>query len=225
MIYIMGDIHGRLDRFQEVMRQINLRKEDHLYVLGDVIDRYPDGLRILRNLLKRSNVTVLLGNHEHMMLEALTKDHPNNKYIERWYNNGGAVTHRAWKHCTKAYREEMMEAIKNLPLQCEVQVNGKTYLLVHGAPKGCFHKYNDEVMDSVWGRIEPYRAMPKGKTVIFGHTPTCKYQHVMPMSIWYGDDKIGVDCGCAYGLGGRLACLRLDDMEEYYSSAIGLKKK
>lgn len=99
MIYIMGDIHGRLDRFQEVMRQINLRKEDHLYVLGDVIDRYPDGLRILRNLLKRSNVTVLLGNHEHMMLEALTKDHPNNKYMERWYNNGGAVTHRAWKHC------------------------------------------------------------------------------------------------------------------------------
>ena len=134
MVYVLSDIHGRMDRFREVMRQINLKKEDHLYVLGDVIDRYPDGLRILRNLLKRSNVTVLLGNHEHMMLEALTKDHPNNKYIERWYNNGGAVTHRAWKHCTKAYREEMMEAIKNLPLQCEVQVNGKTYLLVHGAP-------------------------------------------------------------------------------------------
>ena len=80
MVYVLSDIHGRTDRFREVMRQINLRKEDHLYVLGDVIDRYPDGLRILRNLLKRSNVTVLLGNHEHMMLEALTKDHPNNKY-------------------------------------------------------------------------------------------------------------------------------------------------
>ena len=27
---------------------------------------------------------------------------------------------------------------------------------------------------------------------------------------------IGIDCGCAY-LDGRLGCLRLDDMQEFYS--------
>ena len=45
------------------------------------------------------------------------------------------------------------------------------------------------------------------------------------MGIYYGEDRIGIDCGsgypqtpdselCAYG---RLACLRLDDGKEFYS--------
>ena len=39
------------------------------------------------------------------------------------------------------------------------------------------------------------------------------------MTIYYGKDKIGIDCGSGYpeGSQGRLACLRLDDMQEFYS--------
>ena len=29
--------------------------------------------------------------------------------------------------------------------------------------------------------------------------------------------RIGIDCGCAWGTDGRLGCLRLDDMQEFYS--------
>ena len=47
MIYVMSDIHGQKRRFDSVMRQIGLRAEDTLYVLGDVIDRNPDGIGIL----------------------------------------------------------------------------------------------------------------------------------------------------------------------------------
>ena len=38
-----------------------------------------------------------------------------------------------------------------------------------------------------------------------------------PMAIWHGRNKIGIDCGCARGADGRLGCLRLDDMQEFYS--------
>ena len=71
MIYVMSDIHGNMRRFQSVMNQINLQPEDTLYVLGDVIDRYPDGVRILRKLMKLPNVKMLIGNHELMMLDTL----------------------------------------------------------------------------------------------------------------------------------------------------------
>lgn len=47
MTYVMSDIHGDLDRFRSVMDQIHLKADDHLYVLGDVIDGYPYGLDIL----------------------------------------------------------------------------------------------------------------------------------------------------------------------------------
>ena len=50
MIYVMSDIHGCLNRYRNVLRQIRLRKDDHLYILGDVIDRGPEGLRMLRSL-------------------------------------------------------------------------------------------------------------------------------------------------------------------------------
>ena len=37
------------------------------------------------------------------------------------------------------------------------------------------------------------------------------------MKVWFGDDMIGIDCGAAYDFRGRLACLRLEDMEVFYS--------
>lgn len=39
MIYVMSDIHGHYSRYRSVMKQIRLLKTDHLYVLGDCIDR------------------------------------------------------------------------------------------------------------------------------------------------------------------------------------------
>ena len=71
MIYVLSDIHGQRRRFDSIMKQINLQPEDTLYVLGDVIDRNPDGIKILRQLMAMPNVKLLLGNHEQMMLDAL----------------------------------------------------------------------------------------------------------------------------------------------------------
>lgn len=47
MIYVMSDIHGNMRRFRSVLEKIQLRPEDTLYVLGDVIDRHPYGIEIL----------------------------------------------------------------------------------------------------------------------------------------------------------------------------------
>ena len=55
MIYVMSDIHGNAIRFNSIMTQIDLQPEDTLYILGDVIDRYPDGIRILRLLMSMPN--------------------------------------------------------------------------------------------------------------------------------------------------------------------------
>jgi len=47
MVYVMSDIHGNRDRYRSVMSKIQLTAEDRLYVLGDVIDRYPYGIEIM----------------------------------------------------------------------------------------------------------------------------------------------------------------------------------
>ena len=73
MIYVMSDIHGNAIRFNSIMEQIDLQPEDMLYVLGDVVDRYPDGIRILRMLMSMPNVKMILGNHEYMMLDVMDR--------------------------------------------------------------------------------------------------------------------------------------------------------
>ena len=67
----MSDIHGNTKRFDSVLSQIDLKPEDTLYILGDVVDRYPDGIAILQRIMKMPNVKMLLGNHEYMMLNVL----------------------------------------------------------------------------------------------------------------------------------------------------------
>ena len=37
------------------------------------------------------------------------------------------------------------------------------------------------------------------------------------MAVWLGKQKIAIDCGSGCEYGGRLACLRLDDMKVFYS--------
>ena len=108
MIYVMSDIHGNLARFESIMMQIELKPTDTLYILGDIVDRYPDGIKILRRIMKMPNAKMLLGNHEHMMLNAVgdrlyakPERYIDNRPIRLWYRNGGQVTNEYLKHIRK----------------------------------------------------------------------------------------------------------------------------
>lgn len=39
MIYCVSDIHGELDKFERLLTLIQFSENDHLYVIGDAIDR------------------------------------------------------------------------------------------------------------------------------------------------------------------------------------------
>ena len=56
MTYILSDIHGNWKAFDSILKQINLRLDDDLYILGDVIDRYPHGIALLQWIMAMPNV-------------------------------------------------------------------------------------------------------------------------------------------------------------------------
>lgn len=232
MHYVLSDIHGNERRFNSILSQIRLTRDDTLYVLGDVIDRHPGGLRILRRLMVMPNAKVILGNHEYMMLRALGCPVDNNTddgtALPHWYRNGGNVTHRHWKFLRKTTRQQILDYLRALPLCREVEVGGIRYRLVHGAPAELWetntdHRYHNPVHFTVWRRLEEADPMPPGVTVIFGHTPTRHYRDTAPMEVFFGPGRIGIDCGSGYpetgelAPYGRLACLRLEDGRIFYS--------
>jgi len=143
MIYVMSDIHGQKRRFDSVMKQINLQPDDTLYILGDVIDRNPDGIKILRQIMAMPNAKMLLGNHELMMMNALYYPPPEDEEwpdlyygpkLSLWYRNGGQITHNYLKHIKKTIRQEIFEYLEKLPLNIELTLNNRQFILTHAAP-------------------------------------------------------------------------------------------
>ena len=234
MIYILSDIHGNQRRFQSIMAQIHLQEADTLYVLGDVIDRHPEGISILRQIMAMPNAKMLLGNHEYMMLRALGAPCDDNidtgTALPHWYRNGGEVTHDSWNRLQDNEKAEIIQYLHSLPLSYDVQLGSTHYKLVHGAPAEDFAdnedlRYLNPTYFAVWKRWEAEAFPAHDYTVIFGHTPTRHYQDCIPTELWRKDGYIGIDCGSGYPEEkdspnypyGRLCCLRLDDGAIFYS--------
>lgn len=227
MIYVLSDVHGNERRFDSVMKRIHLQPEDVLYVLGDVVDRHPGGIRLLKRIMAMPNAKMILGNHEYMMLRALGYPYDDNRddgrAVEHWYRNGGQVTHEAWQELPASEQWEIVDYLRKLPLNLNLTVNGSDYQLVHGAPTELYSwepKYKNPIHFAVWKRLGLYDRGTGNVTLVFGHTPTRYYQDCVPMELWYGEGKIGIDCGSGFpedSPEGRLACLRLDDGKVFYS--------
>ncbi len=131
-------------------------------------------------------------------------------------SNGGGPTLRELKQLTQEEREDILEYFQEMELYAEVKAGGRSFVLTHSAlenfaPDKPLDSY--ELQDFLFGRPEPDAVYYPDKLLVFGHTPT---------RILGGKDKIlrrgtwiDIDCGCVFK-GGRLGCLCLDTMEEFY---------
>lgn len=213
MTYCMADIHGRAQRFDQMLRLISLSPQDTLYIIGDVIDRGKEGIPLLRRIMDTSNMILLKGNHEQMCLDTLG---PHNRYGWKaiWTQNGGGPTYRELVYKTPPReRAALLQFLAGCPHSLDVTVNGRSFHLVHGFP-------SQDPEEQLWLRPTPDAPPPfSDRTAIVGHTPTCFLtgDFTTPLSIWEGNGVIDIDCGCGSDSSiSRLACLRLDDLQAFY---------
>lgn len=228
MVYAVSDIHGEFGKFMDILEKISFSDSDMLYILGDVIDRGPEPIKTLQFIMKQKNMELLLGNHEDMMLHGFN----DSRHFELWMYNGGYVTKSQLDSLSSSERLELVEYLKSRSLY---KILGN-YILVHsGVNPYRLHKdlsveekmkmqTRDELL---WSREEFYQYPAlDGYIIIFGHTPTpflykeCDNILKKPFCIWHDrrhNDKIGIDCG-AFVESGRLACLCLDNLTEFYSA-------
>src|SRR5580704_5641133 len=98
--YAIGDVHGRLDLLTEAIEAIGSHVGDapfRVVFLGDYVDRGPDSrgvIDLLMDLQKRWPVVCLKGNHEELMIQAVT--HPHGGRLRRWLEYGGDETLRSY---------------------------------------------------------------------------------------------------------------------------------
>lgn len=145
MIYVMSDVHGCYDKYKAMLEKISFSRNDTLYILGDIIDRGEDGIKILLDMMNRPNVLPILGNHELMAYSVLKRlnveitedncssqlDYNTMKAWQEWMSNGGAPTQREFTILNHAKRERILNYLENFSLYEGVSANGKDFVLVH----------------------------------------------------------------------------------------------
>jgi len=231
--YVLSDIHGEYDKFMDILKQINLKDEDTLYVLGDVLDRGPHPIKTLLKLMEMPNVICIVGNHELMAVECLSfmmqeiTDRSiltlNREMLDNlitWEYNGCKTTLDEFRQLDREMQKEVLEFIRDFQVYEELTVDGRDYWLVHAglgnfAPEKELEDY--DLNDLVWFRPDYGEQYFEDRIVVSGHTPTQFIDgNPRPGYIFRKNNHIAIDCG-AHIPGGRLAAICLDTGEEYYS--------
>ena len=131
MIYVTSDIHGQYDSFKKLLEKINFNDNDTLYILGDIIDRGPQIIEIIRKVISTPNIVMVLGNHEDMFLNYYDSKDIGDRIL--WFRNGGNITYSALKSISENEVKDIVKYFKSLPIERNIEVNGNRFQLVHGA--------------------------------------------------------------------------------------------
>lgn len=232
MRYVTADIHGRYDQYRFLLQTIGLRPADTLYVLGDVVDRGPDGVAILRDMMRRPNVVPILGNHEFIMaycLDFLTREITDESLaaldseklaaLASWFRNGGEPTLKAFRALSAAERQDVRDYLDEFRLFEEVRAGGEDYVLVHAglenfSPDRPLEDYRPDEL--IVGRGDFDRPYWPDKYVVCGHTPTQLIPgNPAPGRVYRAGRRLFIDCGCTFG--GPLAAVCLDTGDVFYT--------
>ena len=57
MKYVISDIHGCYREYMALLHQLCLSENDHLYILGDAVDKGPAPIKVMQDLIHRKNMT------------------------------------------------------------------------------------------------------------------------------------------------------------------------
>lgn len=195
--YVFSDVHGHLAPLERVLSRISPSEEDRFFCLGDMIDRGPDPIGVLRAVRALPNVRVLMGNHEDLMISCL--DNPHDPLATmNWGINGGAATSDGLANMDLDEVNELVDWVRGLPRWEQAVAGERRYLLVHAGVRlsqPVPDTWDDEsaaaylsaqdgedlswIREEFWGAPEGLSGSDgRGPVVVAGHTPTPYLEHM-----------------------------------------------
>lgn len=148
MIYAMSDLHGCYGKYIKMLEKIEFHTNDTLYILGDIVDRGPDGIKIWQDIIERKNIIALRGNHDFLaywLLKKLRKasdsecldferDDRFAEIYQSWIFDGGLPTEEQFNKLNEAEQNKILSHMRCMPIYDEIEVGKKKFFLAHTVP-------------------------------------------------------------------------------------------
>jgi bis(5'-nucleosyl)-tetraphosphatase (symmetrical) len=124
---VIGDVHGCLDECRELIAKVDYHPgEDELVFLGDLIDKGPDPVGVVR-YVRELKAACIGGNHEEKMLR--WRRHEDRRLRQPSYRNPMREIPDELRTQWEALSPEDVSWIRNLPLILQLPNN---FVAVHG---------------------------------------------------------------------------------------------
>ncbi len=208
---IIGDVHGCIDEFTELLKKVQYdNKTDEVILVGDLIDRGPDSVAVVRKC-RELKLKCTLGNHEIKFLN--------------WAKNSNSYPPDDRKHYYYLNKDDIAY-MNAMPLYIEISHN--LYVIHGGAEPGipikdqsedslCFRRYTDlngdflSLKKVMTEQVKDYKFWTEfwtgPESIIYGHNVNLSG----PKIDKYNDDVYcyGIDTGACFG--GYLTAMILDN--------------
>ena len=241
--YVIGDIQGCYRSFQELLNTIGIGAEDHMWCVGDLVNRGADSYKVLRFIVDHQNqMHTVLGNHDvHLMrrfflktsskqgdtLEELLQS-PDSEELIGWLAKQPwmvelrdaiivhAGIHPFW---TLEKVRNMMQRYNGLFASAEGRLQ---YLPKNRIPEEVSLLISMRALDHAGSPLNfkgPQDQLGEGAYPWFSHPKKIDlgkkivFGHWSALGIYVGESVVGLDSGCVWG--GKLTGICLEDGKIY----------
>lgn len=216
----IGDIHGCLDELLELERVLGITPSDNVIALGDLMDRGPDPVGVVR-YLRAHGWRSILGNHDEKHIR--WRKHELNRKLSGKPNPMRPMGPIRGPQ-NEALSDEDVAWLRSLP----VTIQGPGWVAVHGGmePRPLSEQRTDRILRARFIDLDSRESAPVEsdlsqpansifwseiwpgpETIIYGHAV---HSLVAPRVDDHGSFRcFGVDTGCCFG--GKLTALVTED--------------
>ncbi|WP_017302784.1 metallophosphoesterase family protein [Spirulina subsalsa] len=207
----IGDVHGHFDALMMLFEAIAPGERDQVYFVGDLVDRGPKSAQVVDFVMNSPHQSIL-GNHELMLLEAVTNSRAPEHFRQAWLYSGGHSTIQSYGNNGIPWTH--LEWMQSLPTHLDL---GDIWLVHAGVdPKLPIEKHTSEqfcwIREDFHGMVEPY--FPD-KLIISGHTITFTIPGVMPGRLAQGEGWLDIDTGAYHRQSGWLTAVDMTERKVY----------
>jgi serine/threonine protein phosphatase 1 len=208
---VIGDIHGHYDGLMSLLQEVSPDSDDRVYFLGDLIDRGPKSAQVVK-FVRDSKYPCLLGNHEVMLLRAISEAEQDDRVLKFWLQAVGDATIESYGPA--GILKSDINWMASLPTYLDledvwlVHAGVDPYLALDQQGEQQFCWMRDRFFSSAFPYFDD-------KLIITGHTITFTLPGVAPGELAAGVGWLNIETGAYHRKSGWMTALDIDNKMVY----------